>query len=186
MNEKAEKYTCLVVYPGQIGSANMQKCWNWYQEGDQQRDRGEPSLIAGITREVMRDYAVDSRRIYVAGLSAGGATAAVMGNAYPDLYAAIGVHSGLARGAARDMASAFAAMQGRGKAFPPRSASVPQSETQPPVIPTIVFHGDRDTTIHPCNGEAVAVQAGGRLALKTCVEEGQVSSGYAYSRTLFR
>ncbi len=185
MNEKAEKYTCLVVYPGQIGSANMQNCWNWYQEGDQQRDRGEPSLIAGITREVMRDYAVDSRRIYVAGLSAGGATAAVMGNAYPDLYAAIGVHSGLACGAARDMASAFAAMQGRGEALLPRSASVPQSETQPPVIPTIVFHGDRDTTIHPCNGEAVAVQAGSRLALKTRVEEGQVSSGYAYSRTLY-
>jgi poly(hydroxyalkanoate) depolymerase family esterase len=180
MNEAAEQLTGLVVYPGQIASANLQKCWNWFSEGDQQRGQGEPSLIAGITRQIMRDYVVDPRRVYVAGLSAGGAAAAIMGNAYPDLFAAIGVHSGLACGAARDMQSAFAAMQGGGVSG---TAGV-RPGAQGRILPAIVFHGDSDRTVNPRNAGAVVAQLAPAAVLSQQVEQGHVPGGHAYTRTL--
>jgi poly(hydroxyalkanoate) depolymerase family esterase len=183
MNEAAEEHTCLVVYPGQTASANMQKCWNWFSEGDQHRGQGEPSLIAGITRQVMRDYAVDPRRVYVAGLSAGGAAAAIMGAAYPDLFAAIGVHSGLACGAASDMQSAFAAMQ-RGSGSSAKATGPSWSGARRHVVPAIVFHGDRDTTVNPRNADAVVAQATQAAALRVDAQEGQVPGGHAFSRIL--
>jgi poly(hydroxyalkanoate) depolymerase family esterase len=180
MNELAEEQTCLVVYPAQAASANASKCWNWFSPRDQQRGRGEPALIAGITRQVMRDHAVDPRRVYVAGLSAGAAAAAIMGMTYPDLYAAVGVHSGLACGAASDVLSAFAAMR-QGKA----AATAGAGETPPRrIVPTIVFHGDQDTTVNPCNADQVIAQVKAAAALQTRVEQGQVPGGRAYSRTL--
>jgi poly(hydroxyalkanoate) depolymerase family esterase len=183
MNEAAEEYTCLVAYPGQTSSANTHKCWNWFSAADQQRDTGEPSLIAGITREVMRDYAIDPRRVYIAGLSAGGAAAAIMGNAYPDLYAAIAVHSGLACGAARDLPSAFAAMKGNGGPAPTNGQMAPAG-SKPRVVPAIVFHGDKDTTVDPRNADAVVAQSGQGASLRKRVEKGQVAGGLAYSRIL--
>jgi poly(hydroxyalkanoate) depolymerase family esterase len=177
MNEAAEAQTFLVAYPGQTEAANAMKCWNWFNPSDQRRDRGEPSLIAGITREVMGEYAVDPRRVYVAGLSAGGAAAAIMAEAYPDLYAAVGVHSGLASGAAKDVSSALTAMHtGAGVAtrgHPPGRAAVP----------AIVFHGDRDTTVHPSNGDAVAALASPGTARRQ-VHEGRLPGGHAYTRTV--
>jgi poly(hydroxyalkanoate) depolymerase family esterase len=180
MNEAAEEHTCLVVYPGQTASANMQKCWNWFSAADQHRGQGEPSLIAGITRQVMRGYAVDPRRVYVAGLSAGGAAAAIMGDAYPDLFAAIGVHSGLACRAAHDMQSAFAAMQGGGVV----GTAVAQSGGQRRIVPAIVFHGDRDGTVNSRNADAVVAQLAQATALSKSVEQGRATGGHAYSRTL--
>src|SRR5216684_4544200 len=184
MNVAAEEHTCLVVYPGQTTAANMSKCWNWFSAGDQQRDRGEPSLIAGITREVMRQYAIDPRRVYVAGLSAGAAAAAIMGAAYPDLYAAIGVHSGLACGAASDLPSAFAAMRQGKNGLGHRTNARSDASQGRRVVPAIVFHGDRDTTVHPCNGDEVVAQSTLAMSLETRVEEGRVIGGHTYTRSL--
>jgi poly(hydroxyalkanoate) depolymerase family esterase len=186
MNALAEEGTFLVAYPAQAGNANMQKCWNWFQAADQQRERGEPSLIAGITREVMGEYEVAEGRVYVAGMSAGGAMAAVLAETYPDLYAAVGVHSGLAPGAARDLPSAFAAMRGGSPASTDGSSARS--------VPAIIFHGDRDTTVHPRNADHLlahyrASAANGRNGAgnpAAAVRQGQVSGGHAYTRTVYR
>jgi len=180
MNALAEEHGFLVAYPAQPPSANAQKCWNWFSPGDQRRGAGEPALIAGITRQVTRDHGLDPRRLYVAGLSAGGAAAAIMGLAYPDLYAAVGVHSGLACGAARDVPSAFAAMRQGAAGAPAHPAGTAKA------VPTIVFHADRDGTVHPRNGDQVIAQtaAASPQGLRTQVERGQVPGGHAYSRTL--
>jgi poly(hydroxyalkanoate) depolymerase family esterase len=152
MNLLAEQHGFVVAYPIQPQAANTSKCWNWFKPGDQKRDQGEPSLIAGITREILALENVDANRVYVAGLSAGGAMAAIMGHAYPDLYAAIGIHSGLPVGYAHDLPSALAAMRG-GKLTPNAlHMSRPDSRnTHEPKCPQIVFHGDADATVHPSN-----------------------------------
>jgi poly(hydroxyalkanoate) depolymerase family esterase len=181
MNVVAEEQSFLVAYPGQIQAANQSKCWNWFKTSDQNRDQGEPSLIAGITRQIISDYRVDPKRVFVAGLSAGGAAAAIMGSTYPDLYAAVGVHSGLACGAAHDLQSALHAMkQGASKTHP--------GKKNPRVIPTIVFHGDRDSTVNSRNGDQVLAGAGAGTAIdvEISTEKGVAPAGRTYSRTLHR
>ena len=170
MNRLAEEHGLVVVYPAQSRAANPNQCWNWFQSEHQKRDQGEPSLIAGITREVLQQQG-DARRVYIAGLSAGGAMAAVMGAMYPDLYAAIGVHSGLPHGAAQDLPSAFAAMRGMGSSRHNGGGGARRA------VPIIAFHGDEDATVHSSN--SVIVEAtGARME----VEQGE-RNGRAFTRT---
>ncbi len=170
MNLHAAGRGALVLYPVQVSSANMQKCWNWFNPADRQRDGGEAALIAAMTRQVMAEHTIDPSRVFAAGLSAGGAHAAILGAAYPDLFAAVGVHSGLACGAASDMPSAFAAMrQGR-----------PGAGTH--AKRTIIFHGDADATVNVRNADAVAEQVATGSALRS--ESGTSPGGLSYTRTV--
>jgi poly(hydroxyalkanoate) depolymerase family esterase len=161
MNALADQHGFLVAYPEQAANANGSRCWNWFRAGDQQRDHGEPSIIAGIAREVAAGHRVDTRRIFVAGLSAGAAMAIVLGVTYPELFAAVGAHSGLPYGAAHDMPSAFAAMRGgNGTAYAPLAARAPAaSRAARLLVPVIVFHGDSDATVAPRNGAAIVEQS---------------------------
>jgi poly(hydroxyalkanoate) depolymerase family esterase len=174
MNELAQAQGFYVLYPAQSKQANPQGCWNWFKHTHQQRGRGEPALLAGMTQEVMAQHSIDPRRVYVAGLSAGGAMAAILGATYPELYAAVGVHSGLAAGAAGDLPSALSAMNGGGA---PSGAPAHG-------VPTIVFHGDADATVHPANGEQVVKAS---AAADCAVETQRVpqGSGRAWTKSTY-
>jgi poly(hydroxyalkanoate) depolymerase family esterase len=175
MNDFARAQGFFVLYPAQSSRANPQRCWNWFKHSHQQRGRGEPALLAAMTRHLMARHEIDACRVYVAGLSAGGAMAAILGDAYPDLYAAVGVHSGLASGAARDLPSALAAM---------RTGSAATSSRGSP--PTIVFHGDADTTVHPSNGDHVITASAGQPASAGEVERRSPSGGRSYTQRVHR
>ena len=191
MNALAEEHGFLVVYPAQAANANGSKCWNWFRAEDQGRDRGEPSLIAGITREVAANYHVDERRIFVAGLSAGAAMAVILGTTYPDLYAAVGAHSGLPYAAAHDIPSAFGAMAGgtTKAGMTRRTTSTAGRPDAARGMPTIVFHGDRDRTVDVRNGAAIVEQATGAhpddRSLRATVHKGEATAGRTHSRTVY-
>lgn len=176
MNALAEEFGVLVVYPEQPLRSNPHRCWNWYKPGDQSRDAGEPSLIAGITRLVLQNPRADPARVYIAGISAGGATSATLGATYPDLFAAIGIHSGLPAGAARDAATGLLAMQ-RGS---PGSRLVV-------AMPTIVFHGEEDKIVNPRNGRYVAARAVAAFPrLTETVKRTRSPGGRYFTRTVYR
>jgi poly(hydroxyalkanoate) depolymerase family esterase len=168
MNALAEQHEFLVLYPMQRNRDNPARCWNWFRPGDQRRHGGEPALLAELTRHVMRQYDIDPTRVYVAGLSAGAAMAGILLREFPDLYAAAGMHSGLAPGAASDVGSALAAMHGHSE--PP----VPSHESRCP-MPVIVFHGDKDRTVVPSNAQRIL--AGHRLG-KASVRRGYRGRSY--------
>ncbi len=193
MNFLAERHNFLVLYPAQTFKANKGKCWNWFKEGEQRRDHGESAIIADLTRHIVDSYGLDGSRVYVAGISAGGAMAMVMGTVYPDIYAGIGVHSGIAYGLAQNMPSAFAAMKRAGTVSIDRLKSAPGGQARPRAVPTIVFHGDEDGAVHPNNGQQIITQG-----LKLWAEEspttpkpvvsihrGQIPEGHAYTRSVY-
>jgi poly(hydroxyalkanoate) depolymerase family esterase len=174
MNELARAQGFFVLYPEQSAEANPSRCWNWFKHNHQQRGRGEPAFIADLARTVVAEHGLDPCRVFIAGLSAGGAMAAITAQAYPELFAAVGVHSGLPIGAASDMGEAMAAM---------RDGAAPGSGllTGPPV-PTIVFHGDDDSTVHPRNGEQVLSAALG-TSTPASVENGRAAQGRHFTRS---
>jgi poly(hydroxyalkanoate) depolymerase family esterase len=176
MNSLAEEHGFVVAYPEQPLTANQLGCWNWFSERDQLRDSGEPSIIAGLTRLLIAEMKLDHERVYVAGLSAGGAMADVMSVTYPDLYAAAGVHSGLAHGVATDQASAFIAMSGKASERRPHRA---KNRAR-----TVIFHGASDTKVHPANAERILTEA--RAGINGICRETThrgIANGLQYDRT---
>ena len=179
INERASRDGFLVLYPEQSRSANTSMCWNWFQTNDQQRDHGEAGLIASLTRSVMDQYDVDPTRVYVAGLSAGGAMAANLALAYPDLFAAAAIHSGLVAGAANNVVDALTAMRSgaRRRARADKSLAAGRPST-----PTIVFHGDDDRTVSPQNGEQIVEAAFDGAVPTADIERGRSDGGRSYAR----
>jgi poly(hydroxyalkanoate) depolymerase family esterase len=181
MNALADEHGFIAVYPAQSTAANAQKCWNWFRPEDQRRDGGEPAIIAGITSEVASTYRIDPRRIFVAGMSAGAAMAVILATTYPDLYAAVGAHSGLAYGVAHDVPSAFRAMRAH-------DASASSAPRAPITVPAIVFHGDKDRTVNPGNAAAIVRHCVAEQADSALHEEasrGTAAGGRRFSRKVY-
>jgi poly(hydroxyalkanoate) depolymerase family esterase len=167
MNRLAEEQRIIVAYPEQPAAANVSGCWNWFDPGHQGRDAGEPAILAALARDLAAEFGLPAGRVYAAGLSAGGAMAAVLAETYPDVFAAVGIHSGLPHGSARDVASAFAAMRGQG--FAPAGARTRVRSRM------IVFHGAADRTVHPANASAIVdgLPHGGDEAVDTGTTAGR-------------
>jgi len=180
MNALAEELGCLVAWPEQSASANWGRCWNWFDDAHHHRGKGEPALIAAVTLQVMAGYAVDPARVYVAGLSAGGAMAVILARTYPDLFAAAGCHSGLAHGSATDCHGATLAMRDGAKARAPACGCALAG------VPVIVFHGDLDATVHPDNSLGVVRQTiDSQAALSSSTETGE-RGGRGFTRHVHR
>jgi poly(hydroxyalkanoate) depolymerase family esterase len=178
MNTLAEEHGLIVVYPAQTAGDNAMSCWNWFRPGDQMRDTGEPAIIAGLTESLRDQYAIPEDRIFIAGLSAGGAMAAIMGETYPELYRAIGVHSGLPYGSANDVMSAFTAMRGQ-IGVEPSGKGVGGLNAGPRMI---VFHGSADATVHPSNAERIVASQGGHRGKSSRSEHAPSGKTRGYSR----
>lgn len=166
MNALAEKFGLAIAYPAQSRRHNPAGCWNWFKPGHQMRGAGEPAILASLTRKLMREFGLKRDTVFVAGLSAGGAMAAILADVYPDVFSAAGVHSGLARGSARNVVSAMSAMRNGGT----RLRCVPVTAglaTNAPLYPVrrIVFHGGSDSTVHPSNAAQIVEAVVGEAAV---------------------
>jgi poly(hydroxyalkanoate) depolymerase family esterase len=180
MNALADEFGFLVLYPEQSSTANLARCWNWHRPGNQKRGAGEPATIAALTRKVIVDCNANPSRVYVAGISAGGAAAAILATAYPELFVALGVHSGLEHGDVGSVGAALSVMRNgigtvrRGKRSPP-----------PPMI---IFHGDADMVVHPSNagGFLDHLRLSSPRALSATVLRGRSDGGRDFTRTTHR
>jgi len=188
-NQAAEQSKLLVAYPEQPPSANGLKCWNWFDAAHQKRDQGEPALIASITRQVVADMKVDSRRIYIVGLSAGAAMALTVAYAYPDIYAAAGLHSGIAYGVATSTPEAIRRM-GIGAADPADYAGlVSRGMGSNRAIRAIVFQGKSDKTVNPANADNIVTQLltgfDSKVAAEHTQSSGITAKGYHFTRRTY-
>lgn len=180
MNRLADELGFLVLYPEQSLSASLARCWNWQRPGDQKRGLGEPAAIAGLTREIMLTCKANPARVYVCGMSAGGAAAAILASTYPELYLAAGVHSGPARENVSTLADALGVMRNGPRPQTPTNATRHR--------PAIVFHGDQDAVVHPSNAARFLsqLQRSSRRPLISATEQGRSHGGRAYTRTVYR
>jgi poly(hydroxyalkanoate) depolymerase family esterase len=190
--EHAEREGFLALLPEQPVSANPKKCWNWYDPAHQRRDAGEPALVAGITERVMTDYAVDPARVHLAGISAGAAMASLVAVAYPERYASLALHSGLAWRPATDVTGALGAMM-KGAADPDAlgAQALEAMGARARAVPALIIHGGRDAVVDPANGRQGARQwavtdarALGVASLATVESAGQ-GGGYSWTRTCY-
>ncbi|MDP4033407.1 MAG: PHB depolymerase family esterase [Pseudorhodobacter sp.] len=178
MNAQAEKHGLAIAYPAQTGGRNAASCWNWFKPGNQVRGTGEPAILAALTRKLMKEFGLGRDAVFVAGLSAGGAMAAILADVYPDVFSAAGVHSGLARGAGRDVVSAMSAMRSGGTS----EGATPTVATPSDPVRRIIFHGEADSTVHPSNASMIVAAAVGGDATPTKVSKRSVRGrGYARS-----
>jgi poly(hydroxyalkanoate) depolymerase family esterase len=162
MNELADVHGFLVAYPAQTSRANNASCWSWFKPLEQTREGPEPSQLAGIVGAIAETHDVDIKSVFVAGLSSGAAMAVILGKTDPDIFAAVGAHSGLPLGAAHNVLSAFFAMQLGdlfGTTLRVGFAQTGAGSAACHGVPTIVFHGDSDRTVAVSNGEAIVQQA---------------------------
>jgi poly(hydroxyalkanoate) depolymerase family esterase len=182
MNRIAQKHGLAVAYPAQTADHNGSSCWNWFTPANQSRGAGEPALLAGLARGLMREFGLGRDAVFVAGLSAGGAMAVILADTYPDVFSAAGVHSGLARGAASDVMSALSAMRSGGAPSAAKARRPPAAGARGPAR-RIVFHGDADRAVHPSNApQIVRAAVGLRTPARVTPAE---AAGRIYLRTEF-
>ena len=179
MNAIADREGLVVLYPAQDAGANGSRCWNWFRPQDQEREHGEPAILAGMARAIAAEHGIPTGHVFVAGLSAGAGMAVILGATHPDVFAAVGAHSGLPYRSAHDMPSAFAVMHGRQR---PRDAA----QADQPLVPTIVFHGDADKTVIPANGAAILgrLRAADDQHFQSSRHDGRSADGVRYRRTV--
>jgi poly(hydroxyalkanoate) depolymerase family esterase len=192
MNQRAKEQGFFVLYPEQARGDNPSLCWNWFDPAHQQRGLGEPAVLAGMVNDVLHTYPINPLQIFVAGMSAGAAMAMVMGNSYPELFAAVAAHSGLAYGAAHNLEQALDLMASgelsNSDQVPMLAHSVPthHAPLRRKHMPLIVFQGDHDRVVHPRNAAQVIHTALHHSQCRCHSETGLVTNDRSFTLDRYR